>query len=148
MASSAWLVTVSVIAMVLLLFLVIKTKLQAFLALLIASLFVGLAVGMQPQDLLEHIEEAMGGTLGFVALIIGLGAIFGEVLRAAGGSEKLAITLINKFSEKNIVWALGLSGFLISIAVFIDVAIIILVPLIYSIAKRTKKNLCCIMEFL
>ncbi|EZH65620.1 gluconate transporter [Bacillaceae bacterium JMAK1] len=141
MIEVTWLIVVSVLAMTMLLFLIIKTKLQAFLALLVASVFVGLSVGMSPQDLLEHIEEAMGSTLGFVALIIGLGAMFGEVLRASGGSERLAITLIEKFSDKNITWALGLSGFLISIAVFIDVAIIILVPLIYSIALRTKKSL-------
>ncbi|MGX8793711.1 GntP family permease [Oceanobacillus sp. M60] len=141
MESTAWIITVGILAMVILLFLIIRTKLQAFLALIIASLFVGLAVGMPPQELLAHIEEAMGGTLGFVALIIGIGTIFGEVLRASGASEKLALTLMDKFGEKNIVWALGASGFLISIAVFIDVAIVILVPLTYALVRKSKKSL-------
>lgn len=118
-----------------------QNKASSLLALIIASLFVGLAVGMPPQELLAHIEEAMGGTLGFVALIIGIGTIFGEVLRASGASEKLALTLMDKFGEKNIVWALGASGFLISIAVFIDVAIVILVPLTYALVRKSKKSL-------
>jgi gluconate transporter len=139
--STAWLVIISIFALVLLLFLVLKTKLQAFIALLIVSLLVGLAVGMPPEEIITTIEDAMGGTLGFVALVIGLGAMFGEVLRVSGGSERLALGLINKFGDKNILWALGFSGFLVSIAVYIDVAIIILVPLIYSIALKSKKSL-------
>ncbi|MFC3419037.1 GntP family permease [Salinicoccus hispanicus] len=141
MDNTALIITIAVLAMFILLFLIIKTKLQAFLALIIASLFVGLAVGMPPQELITHIEESMGGTLGFVALIIGIGTIFGEVLRASGASEKLALTLMDKFGEKNIVWALAASGFLVSIAVFIDVAIVILVPLTYALVRRSKKSL-------
>jgi len=139
--STAWLITVSIFALVLLLFLVLRTKLQAFIALLIVSILVGLAIGMPPSEIVATIEDAMGGTLGFVALVIGLGSMFGEVLRVSGGSERLALGLIQKFGEKNIVWALGFSGFLVSIAVYIDVAIIILVPLIYSIALKSKKSL-------
>lgn len=141
MDSTAWLITVSIFALVLLLFLVLRTKLQAFIALLIVSILVGLAIGMPPSEIVATIEDAMGGTLGFVALVIGLGSMFGEVLRVSGGSERLALGLIQKFGEKNIVWALGFSGFLVSIAVYIDVAIIILVPLIYSIALKSKKSL-------
>ncbi|WP_222844532.1 GntP family permease [Saccharomonospora sp. CUA-673] len=83
----------------------------------------------------------MGGGLGQVALVIGLGAVFGHVLQRAGAAEQLASTLINRFSERNVAWGLGFAGFLVSIAVFIDVAIVILVPMLYVIAKRTGKSL-------
>lgn len=141
MDSDLLLIIIGSSAIILLLLLILKFKMQAFIALLIVSILVGLAVGMPPLEIVETIEEAMGSTLGFVALVIGLGSMFGEVLRVSGGSEKLALGLIDKFGEKNIIWALGFSGFLVSIAVFIDVAIIILFPIIYSISLRTKKSL-------
>ncbi|ASF38064.1 gluconate transporter [Halobacillus halophilus] len=141
MESTAGLVIVAVLAVVALLFLVMKTKLQAFVALLTVSILVGLAVGMNPGDIITTIEDGMGGTLGYVAVIIGLGAMFGEILRVSGGAERLALTLIDKFGEKNISWALGLTGFIVSIPVFLDVALVILVPMLYSLTQRTKKSL-------
>lgn len=141
MESNALILTVTASSIVALLLLIVKLKLQPFLALILVSLGAGLAIGMAPQDLLEFVVKSMGGTLGFVALIIGLGSMFGEMLRVSGGSERLALTLINKCGDRTVPWALGLVGFLVSIAVFIDVAIVILVPLIYGIARRTGKSL-------
>lgn len=141
MESNALILTVTASSIVALLFLIVKLKFQPFLALIMVSLAAGLAIGMAPQDLLDFVVKSMGGTLGFVALIIGLGSMFGEMLRVSGGSERLALTLIDKCGDRSVPWALGLVGFLVSIAVFIDVAIVILVPLIYGIARRTGKSL-------
>lgn len=141
MESTAWIVSITCMAIAALLILIVRFKFQPFLALLLISIGVGLAIGMPPQDLISFIVTSMGGTLGFVALIIGLGAMFGEMLRVSGGSERLALTLIRGCSERQLPWMLGMAGFLVSIAVFIDVAIIILVPLIYGIARRTKRSL-------
>lgn len=141
MESYALILTVTASSIVALLLLIVKFKLQPFLALILVSLGAGLAIGMAPQNLLDFVVKSMGGTLGFVALIIGLGSMFGEMLRVSGGSERLALTLINKCGDRTVPWALGLVGFLVSIAVFIDVAIVILVPLIYGIARRTGKSL-------
>ncbi|TBV01245.1 GntP family permease [Phytopseudomonas dryadis] len=141
MESTAWIVSVAVCAIAVLLLLIVRLRMQPFLALLLTSLGVGLAIGMPPEELLDFIAKAMGGTLGTVALIIGLGSMFGEMLRVSGGSERLALTLIERCRDSTVPWALGLTGFLVSIAVFIDVAIIILVPLIYGIAKRTGRSL-------
>ncbi|TLX54425.1 gluconate transporter [Stutzerimonas nosocomialis] len=141
MESNALILTVTASSIVALLFLIVKLKFQPFLALILVSLGAGLAIGMAPQDLLDFVVKSMGGTLGFVALIIGLGSMFGEMLRVSGGSERLALTLIHKCGDRSVPWALGLVGFLVSIAVFIDVAIVILVPLIYGIARRTGKSL-------
>ncbi|WP_462381299.1 GntP family permease [Pseudomonas sp. Marseille-QA0892] len=134
-------VTVTVASILALLVLIVRFRFQPFIALLSVSLVAGLAIGMPPQELLDFVVKSMGGTLGFVALIIGLGAMFGEMLRVSGGSERLALSLIERCSDRTVPWALGLAGFLVSIAVFIDVAIIILVPLIYGIARRTKRSL-------
>lgn len=141
MTSTTWTLIAAVLAIALLLGLVIWVRLQAFIALLIASIGFGLATGTSPGDLVELIVEEMGGGLGQVALVVGLGAVFGHVLQRAGAAERLASTLIDRFSEKHVAWGLGFAGFLVSIAVFIDVAIVILVPMLYTIAKRTGKSL-------
>ncbi|MFG6119257.1 MULTISPECIES: GntP family permease [Thalassobacillus] len=141
MTSTAGLIITAVLGVLLLLFLVMRTKLQAFIALLVVSILIGLAVGMPLQDIISTIEEGMGGTLGFIAVIIGLGAMFGEMLRVSGGAERLALTLMDKFGEKNISWAMGLTGFIVSIPVFLDVALVILVPILYSLTQKTQKSL-------
>ncbi|MRX72581.1 gluconate transporter [Bacillus lacus] len=124
-----------------LLYLVMGVKLHAFVALLLVSLLVGIAAGMPLGEILSSVESGMGGTLGFVAVVVGLGAMFGRMLEVSGGAERLAQTLIGKFGEKNSQWALGITGFIVAIPVFFDVGFIILVPIIYGLAKKTGKSL-------
>lgn len=126
---------------VVLLILILKCKVQSFIALLIASIVVGMLAGMSPSSILMTIQEGMGNTLGFVALVIGLGAIFGSILEYSGGAETLAQFMLLKFGEKRASWALMLTGFLVAIPVFFDVAFIILVPILYSLQRKTKKSL-------
>ena len=130
-----------VIGIIILLFLILKLRIPAFIALLIASISVGIFSGMNPLDIINTIKEGMGNTLGFVATVVGLGAMFGAILEHSGGAEALANYLLNKFGEKNASWALMITGFFIAIPVFFDVAFIILVPLIYSLQRKTKKSL-------
>ncbi len=125
----------------LLLTLILRFKIQAFIALLIASILVGILAGMQPLDIIETIKEGMGNTLGFVAVVVGLGAMFGAILEQSGGAEALAKYLLNKFGENNTTSALMITGFFVAIPVFFDVGFIILVPLIYSLQRKTKKSL-------
>ncbi|MCB4807072.1 GntP family permease [Tamlana sp. 62-3] len=124
-----------------LLFLILRLKIQAFIALLVASIVVGIVAGMNPTDITKTIQEGMASTLGFVAMVVGLGAIFGSILEYSGGAEALANFLLKKFGEKNASWALVITGFFIAIPVFFDVAFIILVPLIYSLQRKTKKSI-------
>jgi Gnt-I system low-affinity gluconate transporter len=135
------LISAVVIGIAILLFLILRLKIQAFIALLIASIAVGVIAGMNPLDIISTMQEGMGNTLGFVAVVVGLGAMFGAILEHSGGAEALANYLLHKFGEKNASWALMIAGFLIAIPVFFDVAFIILVPLIYSIQRKTKKSL-------
>ncbi|HLR20322.1 MAG TPA: gluconate:H+ symporter [Staphylococcus sp.] len=139
MNNDLWLIIIAVIGIGLLLYLVMVSKLQAFVALLIASILIGLASGMDLNKIIETVESGMGGTLGFIAVVVGLGAMFGEVLKVSGGAERLALTMVNKFGESKAQWALGLTGFIVSIPVFLDVALVILIPIVYSLAEKAKK---------
>lgn len=141
MGEAAWLIIVAVLGVFALLFLVMKSKLQAFLALILISFFVGLAVGMTPEEIIEAFETGMGETVAFIAIVIGLGAMFGEVLKVSGGAERLALTMINKFGINRSSWALGIAGLIISIPIFLDVALVILMPILYTLANKTKKSL-------
>lgn len=139
--SGSTLILVALLGVFALLFLVIRTKLHAFVALLLVSLLVGIAAGMPLNKVIESITNGMGGTLGFVAVVVGLGAMFGQMLEVSGGAERLAQTLVKKFGQDKAQWALTLTGFLVAIPVFFDVGFIILVPIVYGLAKKTGRSL-------
>ncbi|WP_075603998.1 GntP family permease [Saccharicrinis aurantiacus] len=124
-----------------LLLMILYFKIQPFMALLISSIIVGIIAGVAPMQIIATIKEGMGSTLGFVAVVVGLGSMFGAILEYSGGAEALAGFLLSKFGEKRADWALVLTGFFIAIPVFFDVAFIILVPLVYSLQRKTKKSL-------
>ncbi len=135
-------ILITVIAGVsLLLIMVLKFKISAFISLLITSMFVGILSGMPLQDILVSIQEGMGGTLGFVAVVVGLGAIFGQILEASGGAESLAHYLVKKFGTDRASWAMVITGFIVAIPVFLDVGLVILAPILYALSRDTKKSL-------
>jgi Gnt-I system high-affinity gluconate transporter len=117
-------------------FLTVK-KISPFLSLLIVAIVTGLCLGMQPAALLKSFENGVGSTLAGLALILCLGAILGKILEAGGAAEKISSTLINSFGEKNIQWAVLLTGFLVGIPLYYNAGFVILVPLVFSIARRT-----------
>jgi len=125
----------------LLLLLVLKLKISAFISLLMISVYVGILAGMPLGEVADSIQEGMGSTLGFVATVVGLGAIFGQILESSGGAESLAHTLIRKFGKDKASWAMVISGFVIAIPVFFDVGFIILVPILYALSRDTKRSL-------
>lgn len=117
-------------------FLTIK-KISPFISLLIVSIISGLCLGMEPAALIKSIETGVGSTLGGLALIICLGAVLGKILEESGAAEKIAVTLIKGFGEKNIQWAVLLTGFLIGIPLYYNAGFVILVPLVFMLAKKT-----------
>lgn len=125
----------------LLLFLILKLKLQAFLALLIVCIVVGMMAGMPAEEIMETMRVGMGSTLGFVATVVGLGALFGGILEQSGGARRLASYMMAKTGEKKASWAMMVTGFVVAIPVFFDVAFIILVPVTYALSKKTGKSL-------
>jgi Gnt-I system low-affinity gluconate transporter len=135
------LIIVASAAISLLLYLVIRTKLHAFVSLLLVSFLVGIASGMPLDEVIQSVQTGMGETLGFVAIVVGLGAMFGQMLEISGGAERLAQTLMRKFGQDKVPWALGITGFLIGTPIFFDVGFIILIPIVYRLAKKTGRSL-------
>ncbi|NNC34157.1 MAG: gluconate transporter [Croceitalea sp.] len=123
------------------LFLILRLKINAFIALLVGSIAVGVIAGLDAHQIIKTIQEGMGNTLGFVATVVGLGAMFGAILEASGGAKTIANYMVAKFGLKNSPTAMVISGFLIAIPVFFDVAFIILVPMIYALQRKTGKSL-------
>lgn len=130
-----------VLGIAILLFLILRLKINAFIALLIGSITVGLVAGLNAKEIIDTVKDGMGSTLGFVATVVGLGAMFGAILEYSGGAKTIANFMIRKFGLKNAPLAMVVSGFLIAIPVFFDVAFIILVPMIYALQRKTKKSL-------
>jgi len=120
---------------------VLKFKLSAFISLLITSIIVGILTGMPLSEIAGSIEKGMGGTLGFVATVVGLGAIFGQILESSGGAQSLAHYMVNKFGKERSSWAMMITGFLVAIPVFFDVGLIILIPVAYALSRDTKRSL-------
>lgn len=125
----------------LLLLMVLRFKINAFISLIITSVYVGILAGMPLSNIPASIQKGMAGTLGFVATVIGLGAIFGQILESSGGAESLARYLLNKFGQSKASWAMMLTGFIVAIPVFLDVGLIIIIPIIYALSRDTKKSL-------
>ncbi len=124
-----------------LLILILHFKVPAFISLLIASITTSLIAGMPGEKIINTIQEGMGSTLGFVATVVGLGAMFGAILEKSGGALAIATHLLKKFGEKNASLSMSITGLVIAIPVFFDVAFILLVPILYAIQKKTGKSL-------
>jgi Gnt-I system low-affinity gluconate transporter len=139
--SVAFILFMVISAVALLLLMVLKLKINAFISLLITAIYVGILAGMPLNEITKSIQDGMGSTLGFVATVVGLGAIFGQILESSGGAEALAHSLIRKFGQKKAPWAMVLTGFIVAIPVFLDVGFIILVPIVYAISRDSKKSL-------
>lgn len=112
-------------------------KVNPFLSLLIVAILSGLALGMPATAVLKSVEKGVGSTLGGLALILCLGAVLGKILEVSGAAEKIAITLIKKFGEQHIQWAVLLTGFLIGIPLYYNAGFVILVPLVFMLARKT-----------
>ena len=130
-----------ILGIVVLLFCILRLKIHAFIALLIGSIVAGLVAGLNAIEIMDTVRSGMANTLGFVATVVGLGAMFGAILEHSGGAKAIANFMVRKFGLKRSPLAMVISGFLIAIPVFFDVAFIILVPMIYALQRKTKKSL-------
>lgn len=113
-------------------------KVSPFLSLLLVAIFVGLLLGMDTSALLASVEKGVGSTLGGLALIICLGAILGKLLESSGAIGQITTSLINKFGEQHVQWAVLLTGFLVGLPLYYNAGFVILVPLVFSVAKKTN----------
>ena len=121
-----------------LLLLIMGFKLNTFISLIIVSFGVALALGMPLEEIVKTIEAGLGGTLGHLALIFGLGAMLGKLIADSGGAQRIAMTLVNKFGEKNIQWAVVAASFIIGVALFFEVGLVLLIPIVFAISRELK----------
>jgi Gnt-I system high-affinity gluconate transporter len=127
-----------VIAGILMLFLLIaRFKLNAFIAFILVSLFVGVGNNMEILEVVKSVETGLGKTLGGLILILGLGAMLGKLVADSGAAQRITTKLIDKFGKKNIQWAVVLTGFIVGIPMFYTVGFVILIPLVFTIAAAT-----------
>ncbi len=126
------------IGVALLLLLMIRFKMNGFIALVLVALAVGLMQGMPLDKVIVSIKNGVGGTLGSLALIMGFGAMLGKLLADCGGAQRIATTLINKFGKKHIQWAVVLTGFTVGFALFYEVGFVLMLPLVFTIAASAR----------
>jgi gluconate:H+ symporter, GntP family len=146
---TAGLLLLCLVAIALLLFLIIKIKLEPFISLLATGLFLALAAGLNVRTIVgtalksneSVLEKGFGGILGHIAVIIGLGTVLGALLEKSGGADVLSRRLLKLFGPKGTPVAMGLVGVIFGIPVFFDIGIFVLAPLVYVAAKRGGKSL-------
>jgi Gnt-I system high-affinity gluconate transporter/Gnt-II system L-idonate transporter len=123
----------------LLLVLISAVKLNAFISLIIASLFVGIAKGMLFPDIINSLQLGIGSTLGSLIVIIAFGVILGNILSDSGAAQRISSAMINAFGIKHIKWAMLLTGFAVGISMFYNAGFVILIPMVFAVAKSTKQ---------
>lgn len=129
-----------VLGIAMMIVLVMKTKTHTFIALLLAALITGLVGKMNPADAITAIQDGFGNTLKSTGIIIGLGVMMGGILEKTGAAERLAFTFIRKIGKGKEEWALGVTGWLVSIPVFADSALVIFAPLCRAMSTVTGKS--------
>lgn len=134
------LILAAIIGLIILLVLIIKFKTHAMIAILVGAISIGLIGGMPASDIIAAVNDGIGNTLKGIALLVGLGSMFGAILEVSGGAQTLAVTMVKKFGDKKAAWALGITGMIVAMPVFFDAGLIILIPLAFSLAKRTKRS--------
>lgn len=134
------LVIAAVIGLIILLVLIIKFKIQAMISILIGAISIGLIAGMPAETIVTAVNDGIGNTLKGIALLVGLGSMFGAILEVSGGAQTIAVTMVRWFGDKKAAWALGITGLVIAMPVFFDAGLIILIPLAFSLAKKTNRS--------
>ena len=140
MLDSTRLVIGALAGLIILLLLIIKFKVHAIISILVGAIAIGLIAGMPLPLIIQSVNDGMGGTLRGIALLVGLGSMFGAILETSGGAQTLAITMVKKFGDEKAAWALGITGLVVAIPVFFDAGLIILIPLAFTLAKRTSRS--------
>ncbi len=139
-ASPSQLIFAALVGLLVLLVLIIWVKLHAMLSILISACLIGVLAGMDVDMIIDSVGEGIGSTLKSIALLVGLGSMFGAILEISGGAQRIASTLVKVFGEKKAAWALGITGMVIAMPVFFDAGLIILIPLALTLAKSTKRS--------
>jgi GntP family gluconate:H+ symporter len=121
--------------------LITVVRLNPFISLFLASLFLAVVAGMPMHDIVRSFETGFGGTIGHIAIIVALGTMLGKMMAESGGADQIAYTLIDLFGEKNISWAMVLIGLIVGLPAFFEVGFVLLIPIAFTIARRTNSSI-------
>ncbi len=138
---SIFLIAAAIVSVAGLILLITVAKLNPFLTLLAASLFLAIVTGMQLSTVVHSFEAGVGGTLGHIALIVALGTMLGKMMAESGAADCIAYTLIRVFGEKRIPWAMVLVGLIVGLPAFFEVGFVLLFPIAFTVARRTGTSL-------
>jgi GntP family gluconate:H+ symporter len=138
---SIYLLVCTLAAVVGLILLVAVFRLNPFLSLFLASLAIALAAGMPLSTVIHSFETGVGATLGHIAIVVALGTMLGKMMAESGGATAIANTLIRWFGEKRVPWAMMMIGFVIGLPVFFEVGFVLLIPIAFTVARRTRTSL-------
>ena len=127
-----------ILGILLLFVLIAKFKLNAFISFIIVCVFVGVFQEMELDRIVEAIQIGMGNTLGFLVMILGLGAMLGKLVSDSGAAQRITSKLVSSFGIKYIQWAVVFAGFIVGIPMFYSVGFVILIPLVFTIAASTR----------
>ena len=131
----------ALVAVVTLIVLIARFKLHPFVALISVSLAMGVAAGMPLVAAVKAFQDGVGNVLGFIAVVVGLGTMLGKLMAESGAATRIATTLIGMFGERRVHWAIMVVAFIVGIPVFFQVGFVLLVPLVFTIARRTGTSL-------
>jgi gluconate:H+ symporter, GntP family len=131
----------ALIAIIALVVLIARFKMNPFITLMVVSVALALAVGMPATSILKSFEAGVGGTLGHIAIVVGLGTMLGKMMAESGGAERIARTLIGLFGPKNVHWAMMCIAFLVGLPVFFEVGFVLLIPIAFNVAQRTGTSM-------
>jgi GntP family gluconate:H+ symporter len=141
MTADTRLLIYAVAAVIALIVLIARFKLHPFVALISVSLAMGVAAGMPPLAAVKAFGDGVGSVLGFIAIVVGLGTMLGKMMAESGAATRIATTLIDLFGERRVHWAIMIVAFIVGIPVFFQVGFVLLIPLVFTIARRTGMSL-------
>lgn len=131
----------AVVTIIGLIVLITRFKFHPFIALIIAAIFLGLTSGMPVEKIVKSFQEGFGGVLGFVGVILALGTMLGKLMAESGGADQIARTLIQAFGKERVQWSMMLAAFLVGIPLFFEIGFVLLIPLVFIVARRTGVSL-------
>jgi len=141
MSSNTQLLLLAFSAVVALIVLIARFKLHPFVALIAVSLALGIAAGMPFAGVVKAFQDGVGAVLGFIAIVVALGTMLGKMMAESGAAARIANTLIARFGENQVHWAIMFVGFIVGIPVFFQVGFVLLIPLVFTIARRSGLSL-------
>ena len=137
MSHASYLLLDAVVIIVGLILLITQLKLHPFVALIIAAGLLGLTTGMPVADIVDAFQKGFGGVLGSVGIVLALGTMLGKMMAESGGADQIAQTLIRVFGKQRVHWAMMLAAFLVGIPLFFEIGFILLIPLVFIVARRS-----------